>query len=75
MTNNFGCFDPNYPIVNVFATIYPQEESPYRVHILVQNFDDFFHAPPDADIPVLYVEDNTNLWVKKEWLSEISFDQ
>ncbi len=75
MINNYGCFNPDYPITNFFATVQFVEEEPERIQILVQDFDQFFHAPPDADIPAISVTNNKNLWVKKEWLSEISFEE
>lgn len=75
MINNYGCFNPNFPVVDMFATVQLTEDSSNRVHILVQNFDEFFHAPPDADIPVISIKNNENIWVKKEWLSEISFEE
>lgn len=75
MINNWGCFNPEYPVTDMFATIQFLDEDPCRVHIFVQDFDEFFHAPPDADIPVIRVSNNENLWVKKEWLQEISFEE
>lgn len=75
MINSYGCFNPDYPIVDCFATVLLAEDEPRRIHILVQDMDQFFHAPPDADIPAISIDDNQNLWVKKDWLTEISFTE